>query len=62
MTGSYSTAETVVDRMGLCHKKPTDQNDFYTGRKEKKQAFKDVFGSEFASCFAEIRPFELCIF
>ena len=25
--------------MGLCHKKPTDQNDFYTERKEKKQAF-----------------------
>ena len=39
MTGSYSTAETVVNRMGLCHKKPTDQNDFYTERKEKKQAF-----------------------
>ena len=30
MTGSYSTAETVVNRIGLCHKKPTDQNDFYT--------------------------------
>ena len=39
MTGSYSTAETAVNRIGLCHKKPTDQNDFYTERKANKQAF-----------------------
>ena len=54
MTGSYSTAETVVNRMGLCHKKTTDQNDLYTERKEKNKLFKDVLGSEFGSCFAEI--------
>ena len=32
-------------------------------QKERKRnkLFKDVFGSEFASCFAEIRPFEFCI-
>ena len=34
-----STAETVVNRIGLCQQKPTDQNDFYTERKAKKQAF-----------------------
>ena len=43
MAGSYSTCrnseETAVNRLGLCHKKTTDQNDFYTERKEKKQAF-----------------------
>ena len=38
-TGSYSTAETVVNQISLCHKKPTDQNDFYTEKKAKKQAF-----------------------
>ena len=62
MTGSYAIAETVVNRIGLCHKKPTDQNDFYTERKAKKQAFQDVFGSEFGAYFAEIWPFEFCIF
>ena len=39
MTGSYSTAETVVNRIGLCHKKPTDLNDFYTGKKGKETSF-----------------------
>ena len=38
-SGSYSTAERAVNRIGLCHKKPTDQNDFYSERKAKKQAF-----------------------
>ena len=40
MTGSYANAETVVNRgKSNRHKKPTDQNDFYTERKAKKQAF-----------------------
>ena len=37
--GSYSIAETVVNRIGLWHKKNSVQNDFYTERKAKKQAF-----------------------